>query len=105
MGHIWLAASTPAGLLDINGTFWIELVAFVMMMLILGRYAYPRVMEAGEARQRQLAQQLQAADAARAEAEEHAHEATRRLEAARTQAADLLESAGRDAERIRAALL
>ena len=35
-----------AGLLDLSLSFVVEIIAFVLMILILGRWVYPRVMEA-----------------------------------------------------------
>lgn len=99
---LYLAES--ASLLDLTGSFIVEVVAFIAMILILGRWVYPRVMEAAEARQRQIGEQLAAAERARQEAEERLHEAEGQLQQARAQAAELVEGAGRSGQQLRAEL-
>ena len=52
-----LALAPPAdtaGLLAPNGTLVAELIAFVIMLGILAKYAYPPIMKAAEARQKQI---------------------------------------------------
>jgi F-type H+-transporting ATPase subunit b len=90
-----------AGLLNINATFWIELVAFLLMLAILGRYVYPRVLEAAEARQKAISEELSAAEQARQEAEEKLQQAEKQLEAARAQAQEIIAGAGRSADQLR----
>ena len=63
-------ASEPAGILAINGTFLIEVVAFILMILVLAKYAYPRISAAAQARQQTISRQLEEAEAARREAQE-----------------------------------
>jgi len=36
-----------AGLLTPNGTFFAELIAFILMIVILGRWVYPRITQGG----------------------------------------------------------
>ena len=43
------AMLADASLLEINVTFVVEVIAFVAMLLILGRWVYPRIMAAAEA--------------------------------------------------------
>jgi F-type H+-transporting ATPase subunit b len=86
-----------SSLLTPNGTFFAELVAFILMILILGRYAYPRIMKAATEREDKIEAGLKAA-AESQEALANAHvqvEAT--LEEARTQARDILNRAHREA--------
>jgi F-type H+-transporting ATPase subunit b len=90
-----------AGLLDLTASFIAEVIAFILMILILGRYVYPRVMAAAEARQRQVAEQLAQAEHARQEAESRLREVDVRLQEARRQAAEVVEGAGRSAEQLR----
>jgi len=94
-----------AGLLDLSLSFVVEVVAFLAMIFVLGRWVYPRVMAAAEARQRQIAAQLEAAERARQEAEARLREAEERLREARGQAAEIIEGANRSAAQRRADLL
>ncbi len=93
-----------AGLLDLSASFLLEVVAFIVMILVLGRWVYPRVMEAAEARQRQIAEQLAAAERSREEAEARLKDAEGKLQEARGQAAEIIEGAGRSGEQLRAEL-
>jgi F-type H+-transporting ATPase subunit b len=93
-----------AGLLDLSLSFVVEIIAFVAMILILGRWVYPRVMEAAEGRQRQISEQLAAAERARQEAEQRLKDAEARLKEARSQAAEIVEGANRTGEQLRAEL-
>ena len=60
-----IAASQPAGLLTPNGTFVAELIAFILMILILGKYAYPRIIAAATDRENKIEAGLRAAQEAR----------------------------------------
>ena len=91
-----------AGLLDLSLSFLVEVVAFIAMILILARWVYPRVMEAAEARQRAVVEQLSAAEKARAEAEQRLKDAEARLQEARSRAAGILEGANKSAEQLSA---
>jgi F-type H+-transporting ATPase subunit b len=90
-----------AGLLDINATFWIELVAFLLMMGVLARYVYPRVIEAAEARQKSIAAELEAAEKSRQEAEARLADAEKKLQEARASAQEIVAGATRSSEQIR----
>jgi F-type H+-transporting ATPase subunit b len=90
-----------ASLLTINATFWIELVAFLLMMAVLARYVYPRVIEAAEARQRSVAAELEQAEKARVEAEAKLKDAEAKLDDARKTAQSIVDSAGKSAEQLR----
>ena len=93
-----------AGLLDLSLSFLVEVIAFVAMILILGRWVYPRVMAAAEGRQRQIGEQLAAAERARQEAEQRLKDAEARLREARNQAAEIVENGNRSGEQLRAEL-
>jgi F-type H+-transporting ATPase subunit b len=99
---LYLAES--AGLLDLSLSFVAEVIAFIAMILILGKWAYPRIIAAAEARQRQIAEQLAAAERARLEAEERLRAADAQLQDARRQGAEILEGAGRSGDQLRAEL-
>jgi F-type H+-transporting ATPase subunit b len=92
------------GLLDLTASFWVEVIAFVLMIVILGRWVYPRVMQAAEARQRQVSEQLAAAERSREEAEQRLRDAEGQLQKARGQASEILEGANRSGEQLRADL-
>jgi F-type H+-transporting ATPase subunit b len=93
-----------AGILDLSLSFVAEVIAFVLMILILGRWVYPRVIAAAEARQRQVAERLLAAERSREEAEERLKQAEERLREARGQAAEIIDGARRSGEQLRAEL-
>jgi len=97
-------ADTSAGLLDLSLSFVVEVIAFIAMILVLGRWVYPRVMAAAEGRQRQISEQLNAAERTRLEAEDRLHRAEAQLQEARARAAEVVEGAGRSAEQLRAEL-
>lgn len=90
-----------AGLLDLNATFWIELVAFLLMLGVLARYVYPRVIEAAEARQKAIAAELEGAEKSRQEAEATLAEAEKNLQAARVSAQEIVAGATRSGEQLR----
>jgi F-type H+-transporting ATPase subunit b len=90
-----------AGLLIINATFWIELVAFVLMLAILARYVYPRIIAAAEERQKAIAAELEGAEQARKEAEAQLQKAQKQLEEARGQAQEIIAGASRSADQLR----
>jgi len=93
---------TSAGLLDLSLSFLVEIVAFIVMVLILARWVYPRVMAAAEARQLAVAEQLSAAEKAREEAERRLRDAEAQLREARSQASGIIEGANKTAEQLSA---
>ena len=95
-----LIAHLTAGLLDINGTLIAELIAFLLMLGVLARWVYPPIIRAAEARQKQIAEQLAAAERSRKEAEERLRQAEAEIQQAREQAGQIIERANRAAERI-----
>src|SRR5437763_16537725 len=97
-------ADAPAGLLDLTLSFVGEVIAFLAMIVILGRWVYPRVMAAAEGRQRQISEQLEAAERQRQEAEARLRDAETQLQEARSRGAEIMEGANRTGEQIRAEL-
>jgi len=93
-----------ASLLDLSASFVVEVVAFIVMILILGRWVFPRIMAAAESRQRQISEHLAAAERARQDAEQRLQEAEASLQEARGQAAEVIEGAGKSAEQLRSEL-
>jgi F-type H+-transporting ATPase subunit b len=93
-----------ASLLEINATLVVELLAFLLMLFLLGRYVYPRVISAAEARQKAIQAQLEAAERASQAAEERLQEISQRLDDARKQAQEMIDGASRSADQVRAEL-
>lgn len=92
------------GLLDLSLSFVAEIIAFVLMIGILGRWAYPPLMRALEARQKQIADDFSKAEQARNAAEEQLAAAAKQLEEARAQAQEVIAGAARSGDQLRAEL-
>jgi F-type H+-transporting ATPase subunit b len=90
-----------ASIITINGTFVIELVAFVLMIGILWRYAYPPIAKAAEGRQQLIAAQLKEAEERSKEAQKRLEEAEARLADARAQAEEVIAGAARSGDQLR----
>src|SRR2546427_10103625 len=103
-----------SGVLTFNGTFIVETVGFLLMLLFLARVplpflgipkpVFPWIIDIAEARQRQITAKLQEAEQARAEAEARLKEADSKLVEARKPADAVLEGANRSGEQLRADL-
>src|SRR5260370_7395840 len=102
-----------AGLLDLNGTLLAEILAFLVLLAILAKYAYPPIIRAAEGRQKQIEEGLKAAEEAEkrlravqaeveatmAEARARAREViTRAHQEAAAEAEEVRERGRRDAE-------
>jgi F-type H+-transporting ATPase subunit b len=94
-------AEAPLGPLQLNATFVVELVAFLIMLGILAKWVYPPVMKAAEGRQKQIADQLAAADQARKDAEQYLQQSEAAVQQARVEAQQIIERANRSAEQLR----
>jgi len=90
-----------AGVVTIDGTVIVELIAFLAMLAILSRYVYPVLVQVSEERRRAIAQQLKEADDARAKAEQHLKDAEEKLNEARKTAESLIEAAAKSSEQLR----
>ena len=90
-----------AGVVMIDGTVVVELIAFLLMLAVLARYVYPEIVKVAEARQRAIAEQLTQAETARADAEAHLKEAEAKLADARRSAQSVIDAAGKSAEQMR----
>ena len=103
-----------SGVLTFNGTFIVETVGFLLMLLFLARVplpflgipkpVFPWIIDIAEARQRQITAKLQEAEQARAEAEARLKEADSKLVEARKTADAVIEGANRSGEQLRADL-
>jgi F-type H+-transporting ATPase subunit b len=83
-----------------NGTFFVELLVLIAILVILGRYVLPPLQKAMTARQETISQQITDADAARAKLAEAEAEYQRALKEARTEAAIIRDNARAEAQRI-----
>lgn len=93
-----------ASIITINGTWLIEVVAFIVMVAALWRYAYPQIQKAAESRQKAISDALATAEKQRQEAEQRLKEAETKLDEARKQAQEVIAGASKSAEQIRAEL-
>ncbi len=103
-----------AGPLTINGTFIVEVLAFIAMVIFLAKVplpflgipkpVYPWIISIAEARQRAIAEELEQAEKARADADAKLKEADAKLADARRTADNVVEGANRSAEQLRSEL-
>lgn len=85
-----------------NGTFIVELVAFLLVVLALGRYVLPPLNKSMNERQATIRQALADAEEAKRRAAEAETEYKRVIGEARTQARAVVEEANKMAEQVRA---
>jgi F-type H+-transporting ATPase subunit b len=85
-----------------NGTFFIELVTVVVILLLMTKYILPPLNKALESRQEKIRESLAAADAAKAEAAAAGDERAQLLAAARDQARDIVAAAQNTSDQVRA---
>jgi F-type H+-transporting ATPase subunit b len=83
-----------------NATFIVELVAFVAILAVVGRYALPWVNTQLQARQDGIRAELEAADRAKADAEAADETRKSELESARVRAREIVEQAQHTADRL-----
>ncbi len=83
-----------------NGTFVVVLLAFLVVLGVIGRYVLPYLNNVLTERQEQIRGELEAADRAKADAEEADRERRATLEGARAQARDIVAQATTTAEQI-----
>jgi len=105
--HIYL----DAGVLTINGTFIVETVAFILMLLFLSyvplpflgitKPVFPWIIDIAEARQREITARLQEAEEARQAAEARLKDADAQLVEARKTADTIIQGANRSGEQLR----
>ena len=79
-----------AGLLTPNGTFFAELIAFILMILVLGKWVYPRIIKAATEREGKIEAGLRAAQEAEDRLSKVQAQVDKTLEEARAQARDIL---------------
>jgi len=84
-----------------NGTFFVELAVFLIIIFLLGKYVLPPLNKAMGERQEQIRSSLEAAETARADAEAADDERRTALEEARKQGREIVATANRTAEQVR----
>lgn len=84
-----------------NGTLIVEVIAFLVVLLVVWRYVLPPLNRALEQRQQEIKASLEAADAARAEADATRAQRQQILDEARQQAREMVALASATAERLR----
>ena len=84
-----------------NGTFFVELIIFIALVIIMGKKIIPPVTAALAERQERIRASLDAADQARADAVAADDERRAVLEAARHSAREVVAEANRSAEAVR----
>src|SRR3989442_8472547 len=100
-----------AGVLTLNGTFIVETVGFLLMLLFLSyvplpflgipKPVFPWIIDIAEARQREITAKVGEAEQTRAQAEARLKEADAKLIEARQTADTIIESANRSGEQVR----
>jgi F-type H+-transporting ATPase subunit b len=85
-----------------NGTFFIELVTVVVILLLMTKYILPPLNKALEARQEKIRASLEAADAAKAEAAAAGDERQQLLVATRDQAREIVAAAQATSDQVKA---
>src|SRR5690242_17938898 len=84
-----------------NATLIVELIAFLIVLGVIGKYVLPRLNEALDARSAQIKSELEAADAAKADAAKADEDRRSELEGARQQAREIVAQANRTAEQVK----
>jgi F-type H+-transporting ATPase subunit b len=84
-----------------NGTFFVELIIFIVMIVIIGKKIIPPITAALAERQERIRASLDAADQARVDAAAADDERRAVLEEARQQAREVVAQANRTAEAVR----
>jgi F-type H+-transporting ATPase subunit b len=84
-----------------NGTFFVELIIFIVLIVIMGKKIIPPITAALAERQERIRASLDAADQARADAAAADDERRAVLEEARQQAREVVAQANRTAEAVR----
>ncbi len=84
-----------------NGTFFVELLVFAVIVIIMAKYVLPPLNKAMEGRQEKIRASLEAAEQARAEAAAAGDERAKVLAQARDQARDIVAAAQALAEQVK----
>jgi len=100
------AEAAQPSIFDVNlgVSFW-TVVIFVILLVVLSKFAFPAILGYANARERRIQEILDAAARDREEAERGLEEQRRQLAEARQQAQQILQEARQAGERIRSELL
>ncbi|HVC69740.1 MAG TPA: F0F1 ATP synthase subunit B [Acidimicrobiales bacterium] len=85
-----------------NGTLIVEIIAFLIVLFVIGRYVLPVLNKTLEERQEQIRTALEAAEAARVEADETRAQRQGILDEARQQAREIVTQANKVADGVAA---
>ena len=85
-------------MVDLNGTLVLQILNFIVLVLILAKYAYKPLLETMEERKRRIENDLVNAEQARAEATSMKAEYAAQLQEARKEAQAIIETAKQQAE-------
>ncbi|HUC38419.1 MAG TPA: F0F1 ATP synthase subunit B [Acidimicrobiales bacterium] len=97
-----MLASSSGNFLVPDGTFIAEFIAFLLIVGIVAKWILPPLNRAMQARQEEIRGSLEAAEAAKAEADETRAQRQGILDEARGQGREIVTQANRTAERLRA---
>ena len=100
MPHGGIAFLGTAGLLSLNATLPIELITFLLMLGAMAKWAYPPILAEARARQKVIADGLEAAQQAERRLREVTDEVDKLLEEARGQAKNVIARARDDARTV-----
>lgn len=101
-----MEAGGGGSLVDPNpGTIFWTIITFLLLLVILGRYAWKPLIGAIETREKSILGDLQQAATSRSEAESLVAEQRELLTSARRERAEAVEQGKRDAERMKAEIL
>jgi len=85
-------------LVDLNGTLVLQILNFIVLVLILAKYAYKPLLQTMEERKRRIESDLTNAEQARLEAAAMKAEYTEQLQEARKEAQEIIDTAKQQAE-------
>jgi F-type H+-transporting ATPase subunit b len=94
---MFAAVDTTSSLLELNGTFLVEVIVFLVMLGVLAKWAYPPIIRAAEARSKQIEAGVRAAQESEKRLNEVKAEVEKILDDARGQAREILDRARREA--------
>ena len=85
-------------MVDLNGTLVLQILNFIVLVLILAKYAYKPLLQTMEERKRRIENDLTSAEQARADATSMKAEYAAQLQEARKEAQAIIETAKQQAE-------
>ena len=86
--------------MNINATFFAELIAFCIFVFITYRYIWPSMASVLEERRKEIDEGLQAASESKRQLEEAKEESSRVIDAAKSEASTLINQAGSRADQL-----